>query len=146
MKHTNTINKTVCVCLTVCVCSHSVLSPRRLRGHALSLRHTRLCVSIHPPRRLLAATPGGRRGDSLLRGKHGCQIERNSVSECDHVRDTDQLHGELCDGSVSAPQLLSELLHLLQESLHLNTHRETQLGLWEGILGNVGAEDAHEAG
>lgn len=36
--------------------------------------------------------------------------------------DTDQFQRELCDGSVSVPQLLSELLHLLQERLHLNTH------------------------
>lgn len=38
---------------------------------------------------------------------------------------TDQLLGELCDGSVPAPQLLSELLHLLQKSLYLRTNIQT---------------------
>lgn len=35
---------------------------------------------------------------------------------------THQLPVELRDGVVSAPQLLSELLHLLQKSLHLHAH------------------------
>lgn len=59
--------------------------------------------------------------------------------------DTDQLTGELCDGSVAAPQLLSELLHLLQESLHLNTHTYTHKGLWE-MLDFLTEEEAGEAG
>lgn len=35
---------------------------------------------------------------------------------------THQLPVELQDGLVSTPQLLPELLHLLQESLHLHAH------------------------
>lgn len=47
---------------------------------------------------------------------------------CDVVQEvlTDQLQRQMSDGLISAPQLLSELLHLLQESLNLNTHTHTQ--------------------
>ncbi len=79
----------MCVCVCVCVRSHSVLSPRRLRGHALALRHTRLCVSIHPSCRLLATTPGGHRGSSLLTGKHGCLLQLLDINiniKCHDVR------------------------------------------------------------
>lgn len=120
--------------------AHCVLCPGRLRGHALSLRHARLRVSIHPPCRLLAATPGGHRRNSLLTDRHGgllinCYVIFSRINS--RERDTDQLQGELCDGSVSASQLLSELLHLLQESLHLITYAQVRDG-GKGILGNVG--------
>lgn len=56
-----------CVCYVcyMCAYSHSVLLPRRLRGHALALHHARLCVLIHPSCCVLAATPGGQVGNSL---------------------------------------------------------------------------------
>lgn len=38
---------------------------------------------------------------------------------------TDQLQRQVSDGLISTPQLLSELLHLLQESLNLNTCKHT---------------------
>lgn len=56
----------------------------------LPLRRARLCVAVHPPPGLLAPTSAG-----------------------------GQLQRQMSDGLISAPQLLSELLHLLQESLNL---------------------------
>lgn len=59
------------VALSVCVCgcTHLILSPWRLRGCGLFLRHARLCVTVHPSLGQLAMTSGGCRGNSLFKVK-----------------------------------------------------------------------------
>lgn len=98
--------------------SYHILSPWRLRGCVLFLRPARLCVTVHPSLGLLAVTSGGCRGNSLFKVKLLPGVDRDGGG----VWLTNQLQRQMGDGLISTPQLISELLHLLQESLNLNTH------------------------
>lgn len=125
-------------CVKVClkcvfkVCVLTVCSLQGVCEATLSLSATLVCVcrSIRPDvswQRHLVVTVGTvcsqGKTHSLVNNLLNMMMMMFLILNPDDVRDTDQLQAELCDGSVSAPQLLSELLHLLQESLHLkHTH------------------------
>lgn len=126
----------VCMCLCMCVChSQRVPSTASARRRSPSLSSSSVCVGPS-----FSSSPGSDtwllvQGPSVQsENLYYQQVGVNNLPLHwdDEVKDTHQLSGELRDGLVSTPQLLSELLHLLQKSLDLHTDAHTHTG-WSGF-------------